>query len=646
MDEQKAYLESISHNSTHKPGVLLPYDIPACSHGMVTPMSLAGSLATPYEASFWARARKVERRQWWLWASAIIITLLLTVGMASFAYLFEQTDPTFSFTLRQSIRGLVGLVFLFDLYTIYQQLLIHRIRRQLTDQEQIFRLITENAEDLITLVDREGKRLYDSPGYDKLGYSTKECMRVRLPEQIHPDDHQALIAARIETFETGVGPRVEYRFRRNDGEWRTLESTRSPVRNHRGEIDKIVIVSRDITERKQAEELLRRRDEQLRQSQKMEAVGRLSGGIAHDFNNLLGVIIGYSESIEQRLAPDDPLRKSAVEIRKAGERAASLTHQLLAFSRQRVLQPQILDLNALVTDMGKMLRRLIGMHIDLTTKLATNLQRVKAEQSQIEQVIVNLVVNARDAMPEGGKLLIETSNLDVDENFASSFPFLHPGPYVLLTVTDTGIGMDAETRRHIFEPFFTTKGPGKGTGLGLATVYGVVKQSGGGVIVDSEPGKGSTFRIFLPQTQEIPVAPAPEETSANGSMGTGTILLVEDEEALLNLSAERLTECGYTVLQARDGIHALETARSFKGPIDLLLTDIMMPRMGGVTLARSMSELRPGIRVVFMTGHADREASYREALRSGAESIQKPFSHKQLLRAVQQALDAAHLQVQ
>jgi CheY-like chemotaxis protein len=249
-------------------------------------------------------------------------------------------------------------------------------------------------------------------------------------------------------------------------------------------------------------------------------------------------------------------------------------------------------------------------------------------------------------MPEGGELLIETSNLDVNENLASSLPFLQPGPYVLLSVTDTGVGMDANTRRHIFEPFFTTKGPGKGTGLGLATVYGVAKQSGGGVTVDSEPGKGSTFKIYLPQTQESAVAPAPDETVATGSMGTGTILLVEDEEALLKITAERLSECGYTVLPARDGIHALEIARSYNEPIHLLLTDIMMPRMGGLALARSMSELRPGIRILFMTGHAEREASYREAIRSGAESIQKPFSHEQLTRLVRQMLDAAQMQVQ
>jgi two-component system cell cycle sensor histidine kinase/response regulator CckA len=604
-------------------------------------MSLPGNSPTPYETSFWTRVRKVERRQWWLWASAIAITLVLTAGMASFSYMFEQTDPNFSFTVRGSIRGLVGLVFLFNLYTIYQQLQIHRIRRQLSDQEQVFRVITENAEDLITVVGRDGKRHYDSPGYNKLGYTREELGGAAVPTQIHPDDREALIAGREETFRTGLGPRVEYRFRRKDGEWRILESTRSPVRNERGEIEQVVIVSRDITERKQAEELLRRRDEQLRQSQKMEAVGRLSGGIAHDFNNLLGVIIGYSESIEHRTDSNDPLRKSATEIRKAGERAASLTHQLLAFSRQQVLQPQILDLNMLVTDMGKMLKRLIGTHIELTTELATDLGQVKAEQSQIEQVMLNLVVNARDAMPDGGKLLIETSNLDVDENLTINFPFLQPGPYVLLTVSDTGTGMDANTRRHIFEPFFTTKEPGKGTGLGLATVYGVVKQSGGGVIVDSEPGKGTTFKIFLPQTLESAVASAADEDAGKGSMGTGTILLAEDEEALLNLTAERLRECGYTVLPARDGIHALEIARSFREPIHLLLTDIMMPRLGGLSLARSLSELRPGIRIVFMTGHAEHEASYREALRSGAESIQKPFSHERLIQLVRQALDAA-----
>lgn len=606
--------------------------------------TLTEPLHVSYEPSFWARVRRVERRQWWLWASATVITFLLTVGMASFSYLFQQSDPLFSFTLRDSLRGLVGLVFLFDLYTIYQQIQIHRIRRQLSEQERMFRLITENAEDLITVVDRDGNRLYDSPAYRRLGYCDQELARAPFPEPVHPDDQESLRAARMETFETGASPRVEYRFRRKDGEWRHLESTRSPIRNHSGEIEKVVIVSRDITERKLAEELLRRRDEQLRQSQKMEAVGRLSGGIAHDFNNLLGVIIGYSESIEYRLAPNDPVRKSAEEIRKAGERAAALTSQLLAFSRQQALQAQVLDLNSIVIDMGAMLRRLIGNHIELTTDLAADLRKVKAEQSQIEQVILNLVVNARDAMPEGGKLLIETSNLDANEPRARGFAFLQPGPHILLTVKDTGVGMDANTRRHIFEPFFTTKVPGKGTGLGLATVYGVIKQSGGGIVVDSEPGMGSTFKIFLPQTQESAAPEIPEEVLATECSGMGTILLAEDEEALLKLTAERLKQSGYTVLEAGDGVQALEVARAYTGPIDLLLTDVMMPRMGGLTLARSMAELRPGIRIAFMTGHAERESAFHQALRSGAESIQKPFSHDRLIRLVRQILTPSPVQ--
>ncbi len=474
----------------------------------------------PQDRSIWARIKHVEKLQWWLWACAILVTLLLTAGMASFSFLFRDSDPQYSFTLRDSIRGLVGLVFLFDLYTIYQQVEIHRIRRQLSEQEEMFQLISENADDLITVVNKEGKRLYNSPGYQKVfGYSSEDLQGKPVVDQIHPDDHQAILAAKDDVFRKGFGPRVECRFRSKEGQWRTLESNGSPVRNHRGQIEKIVVISRDITERKRAEELLRQREEQLRQSQKMEAVGRLSGGIAHDFNNLLGVIIGYGEEMELHLGPDHPLRKSAVEIRKAGERAARLTQQLLAFSRQQVLQPKVLDLNAAVTDIGKMLRRLIGADIELTIKLASQLGRVKADQSQIEQVIVNLVVNARDAMPDGGKLRVETSNVDISESLARSLPFLRPGPHVLLTVADTGVGMDAETQQHIFEPFFTTKGPGRGTGLGLATVYGIVKQSGGVVGIASAPRERRKIQNFLaPGTETSPFRRTPDaETMFSGN---------------------------------------------------------------------------------------------------------------------------------
>ncbi|MBZ5645565.1 MAG: PAS domain S-box protein, partial [Acidobacteriia bacterium] len=598
------------------------------------------------EPSIWARVKYVENMQWWLWACAIVVTLLLTAGMASFSFLFRDSDLQYSFALRDSIRGLVALVFLFDLYTIYQQIEIHRIRRQLSEQEEMFRLISENADDLITVVNKEGKRLYNSPGYQRVfGYSNEELQGKPVVEQIHPDGHKAILAARDDVFQKGVSPRVEYRFRSKEGQWRTLESNGSPVRNRRGEIEKIVVVSRDVTERKQAEELLKQREEQLRQAQKMEAIGRLSGGIAHDFNNLLGVIIGYSEAMEFRLPSDDSLRKSVEEIRKAGERAAGLTHQLLAFSRQQVLQPKILDLNAVVTDIGKMLRRLIGVDIELITKLASQLGHVKADKSQIEQVIVNLVVNARDAMPDGGKLLIETSNVDISEDVARGLPFLHPGPHVLLTVADTGVGMDAETQQHVFEPFFTNKGAGIGTGLGLATVYGVVKQSGGVVGIDSEPGKGATFKIFLPQAQETVATSSLDVTDKKSSTGSGTVLLVEDEEALLNLTADLLSDSGYKVLTAHDGIQALEVAQSFDEPIHLLLTDVMMPKLGGPALARKLSQLRPDTRVLFMTGHVERGLASQSTIPSGAESLQKPFSRDILVRLVRQVLDAAPAQL-
>jgi len=603
--------------------------------------------STSRETAIWLRTGQIERREWWLWASAIVVTLLLTAGMASFSYLFEQSDPNFSFTLRQSVRGLVGLVFLFDLYTIYQQVQIQRIRRQLKDREELYRLITENAEDLIAVIASDGRRLYNSPGYKKVcGYTHEELQGIPIVDQVHPDDRERVLQIRNQIFETGVGARLEYRFQRKDGEWRILESTATPVLNGRKAIEKMIVVSRDITERKQTEEILKQREEQLRQSQKMEAVGRLSGGIAHDFNNLLGVIIGYSEDMEFRVPQGDPLRKSAEEIRKAGQRAAALTHQLLAFSRQQVLQTKVLDLNTLVSEMGEMLRRLIGSHIELSTNLDPELGHVNADQSHMEQIIVNLVVNARDAMPEGGRLRIETSNVHLDEAQSRGLPFLRPGPHVLLTVSDTGVGMNADTQAHIFEPFFTTKERGKGTGLGLATVYGVVKQSGGIVGVQSDPGKGSTFRIYLPQLAEPLTAPAPDPVvNETSSAGTETVLVVDNEEPLLDLTSSLLARSGYKVLSARDGVTALEIARSFDGPIHLLLTDIMMPKMTGPALARHMTDLRPAIRVLFMTGHADPDASLPGSDIPDTECLQKPFNRDGLIRKVRQMLDLAELQV-
>ncbi len=387
-------------------------------------------------------------------------------------------------------------------------------------------------------------------------------------------------------------------------------------------------------ERVAVQELL---EKQLRQAQKMEATGQLSGGIAHDFNNLLGVIIGYTEDLEERLAQGDPLRKNAREIRKAGERAASLTLQLLAFSRQQVLAPRVLDLNSVVCEVETMLRRLIGEHIDLATALDPALERVKADQGRIEQVIINLAVNARDAMPHGGKLTIETANVDLDEDYASRHRPQPPGPYVLLAVSDSGEGMDAKTKARIFEPFFTTKELGKGTGLGLSTVYGVVRQSGGHIWVYSEPGQGSTFKIYLPQTRDTVRAAKPAAGLPASLSGTETILLVEDEKALRGLTRTLLADAGYTVLVAEHPDRAMEIALQRSGPIHLLLTDVVMPGMKGRALAQYLVRKRPEMSVLYMSGYTG--FTHPGLLDSEAMVLQKPFTREALVRKLHEILD-------
>jgi len=349
---------------------------------------------------------------------------------------------------------------------------------------------------MIAVVTVGGERLYNSPSYEKiLGYTPNEITETLGFEQVHPDDREKVQRAAAEARHTGVWQSVEYRMRHRNGNWLILESMVSTIVDERGSVEKLIIVTRDITGRKQLEE-------QFRQVQKMEAVGRLSGGVAHDFNNLLGVIIGYGEVIQEGLATTHPLRGSVDEILKAGHRAASLTRQLLAFSRQQVLDPRVLDLNAVVKDMEKMLKRLIGEGIELKTDLHPTLGCIKADESQIEQVIRNLVINARDAMPGGGNLTLATSNFYfyMDENFVRRYPFpVNVGNCILLNVSDSGIGMDPSTKARIFEPFFTTKEKGKGTGLGLSMVYGIVKQSNGYIDVSSEVGIGTSFEIYLPK---------------------------------------------------------------------------------------------------------------------------------------------------
>jgi PAS domain S-box-containing protein len=379
----------------------------------------------------------------------------------------------------------------------------------------------------------------------------------------------------------------------------------------------------------------RQRDEQLRQAQKMEAMGRLAGGVAHDFNNLLTAIIGYGQLTQTRLDPASPLRNDVAEIIKAGQRAAALTGQLLAFSRKQVIQPKVVDLNAVIDDVQNLLGRLIGEDIELIAQLDTELGRIKADPGQIEQVVMNLAINARDAMPTGGTLTITTGNVTLVEGG----PHTPAGDYCLLAVSDTGCGMDRQTLSHIFEPFFTTKEQGKGTGLGLSTVYGIISQSGGNIQVESEPGRGTTFKVYLPR-----VAATDEEARASQAAGevvaiTGTILLVEDEAVVRQLVRSILQMNGFHVIEAPNGVEALTTAQQFDGPIDLLLTDIVMPRMGGRELSEHMRQLRPATKALFMSGYTDDAIVHHGVLDAGLAFIQKPFTPAALIRKVREMLE-------
>jgi two-component system cell cycle sensor histidine kinase/response regulator CckA len=587
-----------------------------------------------------SQLRQIERRQWRLWVSAAIIALLLTVGLVSFSFSIPHPGGNIIYLLNspRTMYGLLGLVLLFDIYVGYQQLQIHRMHLQLHEQQELFRIIGENAADMIAVVDTSGRRLYNSPSYQKtLGYSEEELGNTAAFEQIHPDDRQFVKEAAEEAQRTGLGRKLEYRFRHKNGAWRILESTASVIRNDQGKPEKFVIVNRDITERREAEKKLR--ETQARQAPKMEAVGRLSGGIAHDFNNLLGVIIGYTEVMETRVSPGDPLHKSVQEIKKAGERAALLIRQLLAFSRQQVLEPKVLDLNAIVADVENLLRRAIGEDIELSTVLEPKLGRVMADQGQIEQVLMNLAANARDAMPNGGKLTIETTNTELDATIRQDRPYVRIGPYVQLAFADTGTGMDSETQAHIFEPFFTTKERGKGTGLGLATVYGVVKQSNGYIWVSSKLGKGTTFQICLPRVEATVQAESPETRQLRSWQGGETILLVEDEESMRAVTRDVLLQSGFEVFEADGGRQALESAQRHRGPIHLLLTDVVMPGLKGPALAEKLAASHPEMKVLYMSGYTDYAVGRDGILEPGIHLLAKPYTRETLLRKVRAVLD-------
>jgi PAS domain S-box-containing protein len=467
------------------------------------------------------------------------------------------------------------------------------------------------------------------------GFETDEPFRdVRafIRRHIHSDDRERTDRARARLLEEGGSDEIEARYLRPDGRESILLIRRRALRTVAGRVTRIVGTIQDVTE-------LKRLEEQFRQAQKMEAVGQLAGGVAHDFNNLLTVINGLSELALHRMCLEDPSRELIAEVLKAGERAAALVRQLLAFSRKQLLQPQVLDVNVLLGELSKLLLRLIGEDIGLRLDTAPGLGLVKVDPGQFEQAVINLAVNARDAMPAGGRLTIETRNAELDEGHLGHHPDARPGRYVLVAVSDTGHGMDAATRARIFEPFFTTKGPGRGTGLGLAMVYGFVKQSGGHIEVDSELASGTTFKVYLPRTEEAVPAGRSLQDFVMIPRGTETILLVEDQDAVRSFARHVLLAAGYTVLEAQDGEDALWVARQRQGPIHLLLTDVVMPRMNGRQLADLLCRERPETRVLFISGHADETITRCGVPPVSGAFLQKPFNPARLARTVREVLD-------
>jgi two-component system, cell cycle sensor histidine kinase and response regulator CckA len=463
-------------------------------------------------------------------------------------------------------------------------------------------------------------------GLDALGLRALEPVGLPILDFFFTKDSDAApIAAHRQAL---AGDSVAYETPWRD---RRFESHVQPLRDSEGVIQGIIGVALDITERE-------RLSDQLRQSQKIQAVGELAGGVAHDFNNLLMVVKGHSQLLLDRIPASSPLRASVEQVEKAADRAASLTRQLLAFSRKQVLQPRVLDMNETVAGMIRMFSRVIGENIEMAFVPGGNLAHVKADPGQIEQVLLNLVVNARDAMPDGGRLTIETSNVELDRGYAATHTSLAPGHYVMLTVTDTGCGMDAETQSRIFEPFFTTKGPGKGTGLGLATVYGVVKQSGGYLYVYSEVRKGTTFKIYLPQVAEELDKPSRDAESKRGVGGTETILFVEDEHSVRELVRDYLIGAGYCLLEAPDGVQALRVAATHPGPIHLLITDVVMPHLSGPEVATKLTATRPGLKVLFISGYTDDTVFRHGVLEGGVAFLQKPFNLKALAQKIREVL--------
>jgi len=514
-------------------------------------------------------------------------------------------------------------------------LAIERVRAEeaVRKSESMFRLLFSHTPLPMWVFDTETLQFLqvNEAATKQYGYSDEEFRRLTMRD-IRADRDAPTFAASVAEWQLEGQFNGHFQHQRRDGKKFSVDVVSHKL-EYAGRSVRLAVVQ-DVSERQMLES-------QLRQAQKMEAIGRLAGGVAHDFNNLLMVIKGHTELLLNALPPAEPIKRKIEQIDRSADRATALTRQLLAFSRMQVLQPRAINLNSVVEEMGKLIPRLIGEDIELVVRNSSDLGTIRADASQMEQVIMNLAVNSRDAMPKGGRFTIETSNAELDNLYQAAHPVVQPGKYVLLAVSDTGTGMDADTQAHIFEPFFTTKEQGKGTGLGLATVYGVVKQSGGFIWVYSELGKGTTFKIYLPRVDE-PAASAPVvHIPCSLARGTETVLLAEDEQDVREVAREFLESAGYNVLEAASGDAALEISAAHGGTIDLLITDMVMPGMSGQELARKMRGLREGIRVIYMSGYSEHAAGEAAKCDSAAVVLTKPFSRSLLLRTVRDILPIA-----
>ncbi len=519
----------------------------------------------------------------------------------------------------------------------------HRCERALLERERWLAAVLNSIGDGVVATDREGRITFLNPKAEQLtGWRADDARGKPLEEVftlLHQETRQPVEAPvhRAMRERTDVPMANHTVLIARGGQERPVDDTATPILDGEEPLGG-VMAFRDVSERYRAQLEARTRDAYLRQAQKMEAIGRLAGGVAHDFNNLLTVINGYTQVLQGMLAHHEKAQELLAQIHKAGERASALTQQLLAYSRKQLLQPRVVDVNAVIDDARTMLSRVIGEDVELTAVLAPNLPKVKADPGQLNQVLMNLCLNARDAMPTGGKLTLETRSILLETALSKGLFEMHPGLYVQVSVSDTGHGMDAETKAHIFEPFFTTKEQGKGTGLGLAMVYGIVKQSDGYIMVYSEPGYGTTFKVYLPAVTEDSEFTLPSQ-AADVPGGTETVLLAEDEESVRSLTRLILERLGYHVLAASTGPEALQMAAAHPGPIDLLVTDVVMPGMSGRQVAQALRLRNPSLRVLYVSGYTDDAIVRHGVLESEAAFFQKPFSMNDFARKVRQVLD-------